>query len=103
MPYRAPVHQPVPRRVPTAAETRARNARYAFYHSPEWRKLRAAVLERDGHRCRLRLPGCLTAANTVDHRLDRAAGGRDVPSNLLACCKACHNRRHPEKGGAHEG
>jgi 5-methylcytosine-specific restriction endonuclease McrA len=103
MPWRPPVHQAARPRVPTQAETRARNAKYASYHSPEWRKVRAAVLERDAHRCRLRLPGCLTVATTVHHRVERSAGGRDVPSNLLSCCGPCHNRRHPEKGGAHGG
>jgi uncharacterized paraquat-inducible protein A len=37
------------------------------YRTSRWQRCRAAVLERDGHRCRLRLPGCLGTKRLVGH------------------------------------
>jgi hypothetical protein len=34
--------------------------------------------------------GCGAEANQVDHVLPRHAGGVDVISNLVACCRACN-------------
>ncbi len=52
------------------------------------RKVRAAVIARDGHRCRsCARPGPLE----VHHHLESfARGGAYVPENLLALCHACH-------------
>jgi len=51
-----------------------------------WRRTRAAVLARDGRRCRY----CGKWANTVDHVVPRARGGTDQPSNLVAACWPCN-------------
>lgn len=59
-------------------------------------KVRAAVLQRDGYQCRLRLPGCLGRATEVDHIVPRAAGGPVFDlDNLRAVCASCHRKRPP--------
>lgn len=55
----------------------------------EWRRLRAAVLERDGYVCHW----CHGPANTVDHLIPRVRGGSDDETNLAAACVACNSRR----------
>ncbi|MYM19977.1 HNH endonuclease [Brevibacterium sp. 5221] len=59
---------------------------------------RRGVLRRDGHRCAY----CGAAAGTVDHVLPRSRGGANSWENLVACCRACNNRkgdRTPEEIG----
>jgi 5-methylcytosine-specific restriction protein A len=93
MPTRPPTHRPIgprPGRTPTRQSS-------AFYRSVDWRKLRLAVLKRDGWRCQLLLPGCTGRAQAVDHVKAREDGGADDPANLRSTCLPCHNRRHPEK------
>lgn len=54
-----------------------------------WRKLRAAVLARDGGRCRLALPGvCAGAADQVHHTRGKRHG--DDPAHLIAACGPCN-------------
>jgi 5-methylcytosine-specific restriction endonuclease McrA len=56
-------------------------------------RLRAIVLQRDGHRCQIRKPGiCTTIATTADHIVDRAIAG-DGPDNLRAACGPCNFSR----------
>ena len=60
--------------------------------------VRRRVLDRDGHRCQLRYPGCTGTAVEVDHRVNvaavlRAGGTRqqaDGPANLWSACGLCH-------------
>jgi 5-methylcytosine-specific restriction endonuclease McrA len=55
-----------------------------------WRRVRAAVLVRDGHRCQLRLPEvCTGRATHVHHTLGRAVTGDD-PAHLVASCGPCN-------------
>lgn len=56
------------------------------------RKLRAAVLERDGWTCRRPVPGgiCGAPAHTCGHIIARVHGGTDTLANLRAEC-ARHN------------
>ena len=60
--------------------------------------LRAAVLARDGYRCRR----CRQPAESIHHRLPRSRGGDDSPLNLVALCGSgttgCHGliEAHPE-------
>ncbi len=57
-----------------------------------WRAIRAHVLERDNHRCRLRIARiCTTTAEQVHHLLPRAIAGDD-PRYLVASCRACNLR-----------
>lgn len=67
------------------------------YGSRAWRKLRAEILERDGHQCQLGLPGCTVEATEVDHIVGVAAMGVDRnspaahnPANLQASCHRCN-------------
>jgi len=55
-----------------------------FYHSPAWRRLRAAALRRDGRRCAV--PGCGARATHVDHVVSRRRGGADALHNLRSLC-----------------
>lgn len=54
-----------------------------------WRRVRAFVLERDGHRCQLKLDGCTTRATHVHHTVAREVAGDD-PAHLVASCQSCN-------------
>jgi hypothetical protein len=56
-----------------------------------WRRVRALVLERDGHRCQIKGGKCLGLATEVDHINPVELGGSwwDV-DNLRAACKPCN-------------
>jgi 5-methylcytosine-specific restriction enzyme A len=66
--------------------------------SPAWRRLRLAILDRDGWRCQINGPGCTQRATTVDHVIEREAGG-DMwsPANLRAACAHCNGYRAAER------
>ena len=82
-----------------------------FYHTEAWRRARLAALERDHWLCqdhlaqqqagaRIRVP---TA--TVVHHIKPREQYPELSlelSNLVSLCEACHNKRHPEKGGSPE-
>jgi len=70
--------QPCPEHPPRRGSTRA------------WRRLRAAVLQRDGWRCIV----CGAMASQVDHVVPRELGGRDERGNLRSICDRCHDERH---------
>ena len=60
-----------------------------------WRKLRLAVLARDGYGCHY----CGGLADSVDHVIPKSQGGTDDPSNLVAACIECNSSpiaRHVE-------
>ena len=54
-----------------------------------WRKIREAVLIRDGYICQW----CGQDANTVDHVIERSQGGSDSMDNLIAACNRCNYGR----------
>jgi len=60
----------------------------------QWRKLRLAVLARDGAVCHW----CGAPATEADHLVERALGGLNVMSNLVAACSSCNARRGGELG-----
>lgn len=66
--------------------TPAAAARPRFGSTRRWRRLRAIVLARDGHRCAL----CGNYGNDVGHIRARALGGQDVPTNLRVECASCN-------------
>jgi len=79
-----------------------------FYRSPAWRRLRAVALERDPHICQdclqqKRMGARIRArrAVVVHHILPRETHPELALelTNLVSLCDACHNKRHPEKGG----
>lgn len=74
-----------------------------FYTSPQWRRVRLLVLERDGWRCRIRGPRCEGRANEVDHIVPKDAGGAALdPINLRAACQTC-NRGRANRSKAEDG
>lgn len=54
-----------------------------------WRKLRAAVLFRDGFQCQLRLDGCTGTAEHAHHTVGRSVSGDD-PAFIVAACAHCN-------------
>jgi len=57
----------------------------------DWRKVRAVVMARDGHRCR----ACgLTNGLDAHHVVARSLGGKDKATNLIALCRPCHQSVH---------
>ena len=64
-----------------------------------WRKVRAFVLDRDGHRCRRPLPPdgrlCGKPATHAGHIVADVLGGTDHPDNLRAECAGCNQGEAP--------
>ena len=59
-----------------------------------WDKLRLTILERDKHLCQMcKAKGRVTAGNQCDHKIPKAKGGTDDPSNLWILCSSCHDRK----------
>lgn len=63
------------------------------------RRVRAKVIERDGHRCTYcgvevveGVPGMRML--TVDHRVPRSRAGTDDLDNLVVACFSCNCRKH---------
>jgi hypothetical protein len=55
----------------------------------QWRKIRLCILQRDQNCCYW----CGGEANTVDHLIERSAGGTDDEQNLVAACAKCNYGR----------
>lgn len=74
-----------------------------FYKTTKWKKLRSAVLRRDGYLCAMcKRYGRATEATTV-HHIKHADEYPELiydPKNLMSLCEGCHNKMHPEKGGS---
>lgn len=61
--------------------------------SPEWRRLRRWIIDRDLGLCQIAGPGCTRFATCVDHIVGRADGGDCWdPANLRASCRHCNGR-----------
>lgn len=58
----------------------------SFYRTKKWYRLRASVLDRDGHKCAY----CGDRAGTADHIIPRYKGGPDTMDNLVAACTRCN-------------
>jgi len=79
------------------------------YNEARHKAWREKVLRRAGYLCeeckrygrtdKDGLPVAATTAHHIKHR-DEYPELQYVVSNGLALCEACHNRAHPEKGGA---
>lgn len=69
-----------------------------------WRQIRAVVLARDRHLCRIGTPGvCTERATCVDHIVLKELGGGDEETNLRAACEPCNLHRNRERSRpAHE-
>ena len=78
---------PQPRKLPRLLSKRDEAAATRTH----WRKVKQAVLERDGHRCR----ACGKRHGLdVHHVVMRSLGGKDDASNLIALCHDCHESVH---------
>lgn len=60
-----------------------------------WDTIRRRILERDGHRCQIRDPGCTTLATECDHIGERTD---HRPEMLRAACQPCHSHRSAMQG-----
>lgn len=64
------------------------------YRTSQWERVRKRVLERDGHRCRIRGGKCTDVATQVDHIIPWEAGGAWYDeANLRAACETCNKGR----------
>jgi 5-methylcytosine-specific restriction protein A len=63
----------------------------------DWGPIRRDVLQRDGHRCRIRTEGCTGRATEVDHLVP---GDDHSLGNLRAACTTCHGRKSSAEGVA---
>jgi 5-methylcytosine-specific restriction enzyme A len=73
--------------------TRSRPRRMPGGNGWAWQRTRARIAERDGYRCVY----CGGPFEVIDHVVPIAAGGSDHDSNLVACCKACNERKRREE------
>lgn len=71
------------------------------YHSPQWRRLRKAILKRDEYLCReCKRYGRSTEAGVVHHILpaEDCKGANESlkfdAENLISLCAECHNKMH---------
>lgn len=63
----------------------------AVYYGEDWTAIRAAVLERDDHRCQL----CGRPRRLEVHHLRKwTPGTAHDPNNLLTLCEPCHAQAH---------
>lgn len=58
------------------------------------KRIRYAVLERDGYRCRYCGASANDATLHVDHRMPLAKGGSDAFANLVTACSDCNLGKH---------
>jgi 5-methylcytosine-specific restriction endonuclease McrA len=69
--------------------------------TPEWKRLRAEVLQRDPY-CQVRWDErCTKVSNTVDHIIPTAAhilDNPDDPSNLRGSCRKCNQLKASAEG-----
>jgi 5-methylcytosine-specific restriction endonuclease McrA len=71
----------------------AKRGSWSELPSRERQALTAAVLKRDGYRCRLAYPDvCTTVATTADHTVSRKVAG-DGLDNLVAACRPCNLKK----------
>ena len=76
---------------------------YSFYHSTAWNRKREQIFKRDNYMCvECKRYGRQRQAVTVHHikHYEDFPELALVDSNLVSLCAACHNKAHPEKGGA---
>lgn len=75
-----------------------RGSRHARGYGSAWDKLRKVILARDCGLCQpCQAKGLTTQGRTVDHRVPKAEGGSDDPSNLQTICDDCHRVKTSEE------
>ena len=73
------------------------------YTSEKWRRKRAAILRRDGYKCRWCARYGRSVPAVVVHHLQEADEYPELAyedRNLVSLCQGCHNKAHPEKARA---
>lgn len=73
-----------------------RGTRQERGYGAAWDRLRATILKRDNYVCQCedcKAAGLVKPATHVDHRIPKAQGGSDDPSNLQSMNVACHMRK----------
>ncbi|MHA3066586.1 HNH endonuclease [Lacticaseibacillus saniviri] len=82
-------------------DTSTHATRAEFYSSPEWRRLRDAVIERDHHECQwCKAEGKVTTDRDTVLEVDHIKTVEEHPecaydmNNMRTLCKDCHNKRH---------
>lgn len=73
-----------------------------IHKSTRWKKKREQILRRDKYLCQdCKRYGKRVDATEVHHikHVDEYPELAFESSNLISLCAACHNKRHPEKGG----
>lgn len=80
-----------------------RGNRHQRGYGREWERLREEIMRRDHGMCQSCLRnGHTTIGDQVDHKLPKAQGGTDDPSNLELLCTPCHRAktsRESRRGG----
>lgn len=73
-----------------------------IHKSMRWKKKREQILRRDKYMCQdCKRYGKRVDATEVHHikHVDEYPELAFDSNNLISLCAACHNKRHPEKGG----
>lgn len=92
MPTRPPKFRPSQQhRFRSEAKVKASSAERGY--GTLWQKLRASVLRREPLCRECQRFGRVTAAQEVDHIIEKADGGTDDPDNLQPLCVPCHRRK----------
>lgn len=84
----------VPPRDPYAKRAPKRVKRASVAKIDGWLAIRAGIIERDGHRCRVCGADPVEARLDVHHIDHDRANNRD--SNLVTLCHPCHRQVHAE-------
>lgn len=56
-------------------------------------ELRKFIFTRDNYECKIKMVGCSTLAEEIDHIIPRSKGGLTIPENLQASCKNCNRKK----------
>lgn len=93
MPRSAPKHKPMPH--VAKVHVTPQQERYGQGRGGRpWRRLRDAILQRDGFLCRpCAAAGRVRLATQVDHIVGKARGGSDDETNLQSICDPCHRAK----------
>jgi len=70
--------------------TLARMPYPAYLETPHWQKVRALALRRAGRHCQV----CGARGRLDVHHNTYARRGRELPSDVVALCRACHDLYH---------
>ena len=64
-----------------------------FERTPISAELRQSILERDNNTCQIKMEGCTTKAEEIDHIIPISKGGLTTIENLQASCVNCNRKK----------